>query len=75
MDAIRKAQFMFMGYRTFTKNNKQFPLIEGDMKGLNYVITGANSGIGLSAAKFAAERGAKVFLVCRNPDRGHDAVK
>ena len=38
------------------------------------MITGANSGIGFEAAKFAAQRGAKVYLVCRNPERGEKAV-
>jgi short-subunit dehydrogenase len=32
------------------------------------IITGASSGIGLATAKMAAERGAKVVLVARDPD-------
>lgn len=49
------------------------------------VITGATSGIGLTTARRAAERGAKVVLVARNEDalkqltfelskRGHEAI-
>ena len=54
MDAIRKIQFLFRGYRNFTKSEKPLPPLEGSLENLNYVITGANSGIGFEAAKFAA---------------------
>ena len=67
MEAIRKIQFMFKGYNNFTKNSKKFPTLTPDLTGKNFVITGANSGIGYEAAKFAANQHAKVFLVCRSP--------
>jgi len=38
------------------------------------VITAGNSGIGYSAAKGAALKGAKVVLMCRNLERGEEAV-
>lgn len=44
------------------------------LAGKNYVVTGANSGIGFFAARRFAELGANVALVCRNEKRGHDAV-
>jgi dehydrogenase/reductase SDR family protein 12 len=36
------------------------------MTGKNFVITGANSGIGFAAAKKMAQLNATVYLVCRN---------
>ncbi len=43
--------------------------------GKHYVVTGANSGIGLCAAMRFAEMGACVALVCRNEDKGRKAVE
>ena len=45
-----------------------------DLRGKNYIVTGANSGIGYRAAQRFAELGANVALVCRNEHRGSQAV-
>jgi NAD(P)-dependent dehydrogenase (short-subunit alcohol dehydrogenase family) len=37
-----------------------------DLSGKNYVVTGANSGIGFIAAQRFAELGANVALLCRS---------
>lgn len=37
------------------------------------IVTGANSGIGLDAARILASKGAKVFLAVRNTDKGDRA--
>jgi len=43
------------------------------MKGKVALITGANSGIGFSCAEFLASRGARIYMVCRNKERGEVA--
>jgi NAD(P)-dependent dehydrogenase (short-subunit alcohol dehydrogenase family) len=45
------------------------------MKGKTCLITGANSGLGLCAAKRFAALGARVVLVCRDKDRGARALR
>jgi NAD(P)-dependent dehydrogenase (short-subunit alcohol dehydrogenase family) len=42
--------------------------------GRRFVITGANSGIGLAAAQILVSRGAHVTLAVRSPERGADAA-
>ena len=44
-----------------------------DLEGAVCVVTGANSGIGKATAKGLARLGARVVMVCRSPERGHDA--
>ena len=45
-----------------------------DQSGRTALVTGANSGIGYEAARALAQRGARVLLGCRNPDKAADAV-
>ncbi len=44
-----------------------------DQSGRVVVITGANSGIGLEAARVLVAKGAHVVLACRNPAKATDA--
>lgn len=75
MKAIRGIQFFLKGYCNFTKSDEEKPALPGSLENVNYVITGANSGLGLAAAIFAASKQANVFIVCRNPQRGQEAVE
>ena len=46
-----------------------------DQTGKVALVTGANSGIGLEAARVLAARGARVLLACRNDDKAARAVE
>ncbi|HXT85496.1 MAG TPA: SDR family oxidoreductase [Verrucomicrobiae bacterium] len=46
-----------------------------DMSGKTCVVTGANSGIGKETALGLAQMGARVLLVCRNPEKGQAALE
>ena len=45
-----------------------------DQSGRRFVVTGANSGIGLEATRTLAARGAEVVMACRSVERGEAAT-
>ena len=46
-----------------------------DQTGRIAVVTGANTGIGLETARMLAQKGARVVLACRNPEKGEAAAR
>jgi NAD(P)-dependent dehydrogenase (short-subunit alcohol dehydrogenase family) len=49
--------------------------LDVDLSNRRCVVTGANSGIGYETALALADLGAEVVLLCRNPERGEQAVE
>ncbi|MFZ0039998.1 MAG: SDR family oxidoreductase [Solirubrobacteraceae bacterium] len=48
--------------------------LTGDLGSRTYLVTGANTGIGRVTAQELAARGARVFLACRSPAKGQEAL-
>ncbi|CAH9082146.1 unnamed protein product, partial [Cuscuta europaea] len=77
----RTTSFSIYGYLNFTKSgflehSKKFKPedMEQRMEAKNCVVTGANSGIGFAITEGLASRGATVYMVCRNKERGEAAL-
>ncbi|KAL6211326.1 hypothetical protein ACLB2K_016553 [Fragaria x ananassa] len=80
LKAWRQTAFGTYGYLNFTKSgfiehSKKFKSEEMETRidGKNCIVTGANSGIGFATAEGLASRGATVYMVCRNKERGEAA--
>ncbi|KAL8514282.1 hypothetical protein ACS0TY_013409 [Phlomoides rotata] len=81
LKAWRSVAFGVYGYKDFTKSgfvehSKKFKSedMQVGIEGKNCIVTGANSGIGYATAEGLASRGATVYMVCRNKERGEVAL-
>jgi NAD(P)-dependent dehydrogenase (short-subunit alcohol dehydrogenase family) len=46
----------------------------GELSGRTFLVTGANTGIGLATATGLAKRGGRVFVACRSAEKGRAAA-
>lgn len=54
----------------FEKSALSFTPLPENLSNLNFVVTGANSGLGKCTAMYLASRKATVHILCRNKERG-----
>jgi retinol dehydrogenase-13 len=46
-----------------------------DLSGKVYIVTGANSGVGLETTRQLVKQGGRVVMACRRPEAGEEAAK
>ncbi|KAG2452436.1 hypothetical protein HYH02_002679 [Chlamydomonas schloesseri] len=82
MGFLRNMSFIFYGSKHFGKQGFARAKASWDesalsrrLEGKVVLVTGANQGLGFVTAQELAARGATTYMVCRNPDRGREAVE
>ena len=73
LDASILCSFDRSGFRRHARTFDAGDL-DVDLSGRVCLVTGANSGIGFETSRALAERGATVWLLCRDPQRGREAA-
>ncbi len=73
LDASILCSFDMGGFRRHARSFDAGDL-DVDLTGRVCLVTGANSGIGFETSRALAERGATVWLLCRDPQRGQRAA-
>mmetsp|Transcript_9877 Transcript_9877/g.24673 ORF Transcript_9877/g.24673 Transcript_9877/m.24673 type:complete len:325 (-) Transcript_9877:380-1354(-) len=79
---FRTVGFIFTGSKNFTKDgfirqSAHFDqsVMAKRLDGKVCLVTGANQGLGLQTSEELAARGAHLYMVCRNAQRGQEAVE
>ncbi|HEY5658919.1 MAG TPA: SDR family NAD(P)-dependent oxidoreductase [Myxococcota bacterium] len=74
VDPLIVPSFDRTGFRIHSLRFREEDL-DVDLSGRRCLVTGANSGIGYETALTLADLGAELTLLCRNPERGQQAVE
>lgn len=79
---LRSTIFLVKGVREFTRGGYERAAASFDeavmkrsLAGRRVMVTGANQGLGYQTSLELARRGATLFMVCRNEQRGREAVE
>ncbi|MEW5304088.1 MAG: hypothetical protein WDW36_006722 [Sanguina aurantia] len=79
---VRMFTFLFSGSKNFGKQgyeqaSKNFDqsILNRRLDGRSVMVTGANQGLGLKTCEELAKRGCTLYMVCRNAQRGEEAVQ
>ncbi len=75
LDAVIVPSYTNVGYRLRRALMWNPTDLDVDLNGKVIAITGANSGIGFATAQGLAQRGATIYVLTRNLERGEDARK
>jgi dehydrogenase/reductase SDR family protein 12 len=74
---LRVPFFLYTGLKNFTRGGyehaaKSFDqgVMDTSLKGKTCMVTGANQGLGFQISLELAKRGASLYMVCRNKERG-----
>eukprot|EP00887_Chlorella_sp_A99_P001207 scaffold14.g1207.t1 len=79
---LRSTIFLVKGVNEFTRGGYQKAsagfdpaVMARDLRGRHCMVTGANQGLGFQTSVELARRGATLYMVCRNEERGKEAVE
>lgn len=71
--ALDRSIFFAFDASGFERHAKDFTPLNASLEGQRFIVTGANSGLGLATTRSLAARGAAVWMLCRNEERGKAA--
>eukprot|EP00959_Pyramimonas_sp_CCMP1952_P087739 1835807-Pyramimonas_sp.AAC.4 len=68
-----RKRFTATGWEEASKVYKAGQLENAELSSKVFLVTGANAGIGREVTEYLASKGGKVYMVCRDKERGEKA--